>query len=123
MNCAGIDVTQDTSGFAIQLDQPAGSSIRSAGDAGQPDCVFVELQSKGLAILIPLAEILACQIKTLDSSILPIRDVDDTVLVDLNRVRQFELPRTRTSAAPFADFLSFGRVLEDPGVPIAVGDK
>src|SRR5437879_3733721 len=101
-----IDIAEEVSGFPIEFDEPAGSSVRSTGNARQPDRVFVEFQAEALSVLVPFAKVFSLQVEALNASILAICNVDHAVLIDLNGVRQIELTRAGSCTAPLANFLT-----------------
>jgi hypothetical protein len=52
-----------------------------------------------------------------------VSNIKDIVLIDYDRVRQMELPRTRARTAPLAKLLAIDRVLEDAGFGVTVADE
>src|SRR4030095_7621238 len=82
----------------------------------------VGLEAERSAVL-PLAQILARLIEALDAPVLAVGDVHHPGRVDLNRMRQHELPGTRARSAPLAHLGAIASVLEDSCVRVAVADE
>src|SRR5262245_10613640 len=98
-----VDITDDLARLTINLNQPPGGEVRQIPRLrAKPDRVFVELQAERLAILRPLAKILPLHVETLNAPILAVSDIDDVVLVDLNRMRQAKLSGSGAGRAEFS---------------------
>ena len=124
MDAGDLDVAGDRSGLAIDFHQPSRRQVRLiARLRGEPHRTGLCLQREGLPERRPLAQIGAGLIEPLHAAILPIGDIDEAFVVDLNRVRQAELPRSGASCSPLTNLLPVPRIFENAGIGVAVRDE
>ena len=115
---------------AGRFDLPQNLSVRQVDlkDGGfrkhrrHPQRAAGHLQRKRAAEVGPLAQIMSVQIETLDAGVSPIRDVECFPVIG-DPMRDVELPRPGSGAAPHLDALALGCIFQNARVAVAVGDE
>ena len=106
-------VAKNLAGPAIQSDYPAGRPGRLVQllhpRPQRPTRAQLErIRSSQVG---ELAQKLSVEVEFLNPPVLAVSNIKDIVLIDYDRVRQMELPRTRARTAPLANLLAIDRVL------------
>ena len=61
--------------------------------------------------------------EALNAAVFAVGDIDDSVPIDSDPVRQVELARAGSGRAPFADSFARGVVFQDPCIGVPIGNK
>ena len=88
-----------------------------------PQRAVAERDGRYPAEIVPLAQILSVEIESLQSGVVAVSHVNDSLIVDRYPVRLAELSWTVPGATPLVDAFALGVVFENPRVAVAIGDE